>query len=218
MKHFLNNAGIDYIFKDPECYPLPKEDFTIGEWMRISAFTAPASQSEHMEDFLNMSGDIIKPLSREKYIDFIKEDSISKPSKSRLEIEEPTEADFRVLIDNERITARMVLTYESTVKFGKNTKWCVSDRSTKKYYNSYSSRVDMAILESQLPEPLDKVGMLIFENGTFCLFDKKNCIINDAIIYDVDLNVISENRIKEIEEILSPELMDSIYNDYSLYN
>ena len=216
MKDFLTNAGIDYIFKEPECYPLFDSDFTIGEWMKVNALTAPVSQSEHMEDFLSMSGDITKSLSKEKYINFIREDSLCKSSEVKLNVGEPLDSDFKVLVENGFI-ARMVFSYEASVKFGSRSRWCVSDRSTKKYYNSYSSRAKIVMIESPLPSPLDKIGILLFEEGGLCLFDKKGCIINDAKIYDINMNVISENRIEEMENIISPELIDSIYNDYSLH-
>ena len=217
MKDFLTNAGVDYIFKEPECYPLFDSDFTIGEWMKVNALTAPVSRSEHMEDFLSMSGDITKPLSKEKYINFIQEGSLCESDRPKLNVSEPLNSDFRVLIEDGFI-ARMVFSYEASVKFGRRSRWCVSDKSTKKYYNSYSSRVDIVMIESPLECPLDKIGMLLFEGGSLCLFDKKGCIINDGKIYDINMNVIFENRIEEIEDILSPELMDSIYNDYSLHN
>lgn len=212
MLNFITNSNIDYIFKEPECYPFFEGDLSVGKWMALNSLTAPASKSEHMEDFLEMSGSIGESLSQEKYLNFIKSERPPKIKKTDNIIKEPKEEEMKTLIDNEEVTATLLLSYEASVSCGKGTKWCVGDRNTRKYYNSYSSRVHLIAMSAhKLAEPLDRIGLLLFDNRRYCLFDKVGCPIINGKIYDTDLNVLNENRLSEIDSVLSPKLIDSIY-------
>lgn len=223
MLNFLTNPNIDYIFREPDCYPFFDNPFSIGEWLSANSLISPASQSECMEDFLEMNGSVLGEVSPEKYIEHIKNDTPNNFNTDALKF---TESERRLIkktqtnkiFQTEEVLMISPLSYESSVLYGYGTKWCISSNTTMKYYNTYSSRASIFILiPKDMPKPYKKVALILFPDSRFCLFDSLGCIINNGKVYNIDLNVIAEDRLSPIDHLFSPELMDSIYNDHSLH-
>ena len=223
MLNFLTNPNIDYVSKAPDCYPFFNAPFSVGAWLSANSLITPASQSEGMEDFLEINGSVLGEVSPEKYMEYIKSESPEKFDSDSLKFTDPErrlikKTETNRIFQTEEVLMISPLSYESSVIYGYGTKWCTSSNATKKYYNTYASRASIFILMlKDAPEPYKKVLLILFPNNLFCLFDSLCCVINNGKVFDENSNVIAENKLAEIEDFFSPELIDSIYNDHSLH-
>jgi hypothetical protein len=73
------------------------------------------------------------------------------------------EDNIQVLIENDEYLLAHILTYEGALKYGKGTKWCISAKNSKGYWESYSrtSHIYFLIRKQPLNSVCDKFAILL---------------------------------------------------------
>jgi len=225
----LRNPGVNYIFKDSDCYPSfdslsqGKDFFTITAWAKMNALTTPLIEESLISDFIGMAQSgkrsIFSKINRKEYLDYIKrESSIEKTKELEMKFSESERKrikrqESQKIFDDDSTLAICPLSYESSIIYGYGTKWCTSSNSTRKYYDNYSSKAKIIIIiNNKEPSPYRKIALILFKNNKFCLFDSQGCIINDGEVFNEHEETYKSNSLTEVAHILSDQLIQTLEN------